>query len=248
MSEEVVWQVPPSMHRWLQAMPTGRSVALLLRHSVRDNLTSGDVGYSMPINGVGVRLGRELGGVLAGRIRTIHSSPLARCMQTAKVLAEEADVDLPIILDRSLGDPGIYVVDGHLAWANWKTLGHAGVMGHLVSARHALPGMARPDIAARQLVLHMLTVAGNTPGIHVFVTHDSLVTATAAQMLGHPLSPDDWPRYLEGAFFWCEREGISIGCCEWCRQGIGEPLCSLEQSDVTELAMSDDSYPCTGVT
>ena len=74
-------------------------------------------------------------------------------------------------------------------------------MAHLVSQDHPLPGMAAPDPAARLLVRHMLTVAGNRPGLHLFVTHDSVVTSTAARLLGEPLGKDDWPWYLEGAFF-----------------------------------------------
>lgn len=54
-------------------------------------------------------------------------------------------------------------------------------MQHLVSAKSALPGMANPDAAARYLVNHMLASTSQTPGLHVFVTHDSLVTATAAR-------------------------------------------------------------------
>ena len=103
--------------------------------------------------------------------------------------------------DRLLGDPGVYVVDGERAWSNWEALGHEGVMAHLVSQDHPLPGMADPDPAARLLVRHMLAVAGNRSGLHLFVRHDSVVTATAARLLGEPLAKDDWPWYLEGAFF-----------------------------------------------
>ena len=46
-------------------------------------------------------------------------------------------------------------------------------------------------------------------GLHVFITHDSLVTTTVARTLGRSLSKADWPLFLEGAFFW--REGQSIG-------------------------------------
>lgn len=44
----------------------------------------------------------------------------------------------------------------------------------------ALPGMAAPEPAARFLVHYMLAAA-KEPGVHLFVTHDSLVTATAAR-------------------------------------------------------------------
>ncbi len=62
--------------------------------------------------------------------------------------------------------------------------------------------MAHPKTAATSLVEHMLVHVGNTAGIHAFVTHDSLVTATAAQALSKELGPDAWPDFLEAAFFW----------------------------------------------
>lgn len=205
---EAQWQIPPSMLRQLSHVPSDRAVVVLVRHSVRDHLPSGDVGYALPITEVGHRLAMEFGELLRARLRTLHSSPLIRCLQTAEALAEGARADLSVVPDRHLGDPGVFVIDGQRAWENWVALGHEGVMRHLVTESTALPGMARPDEAARFLVRHMLAVAAEQPGLHVFVTHDSLVTATAARLLGQPLGVEDWPWYLEGAFFW--RDGNDV--------------------------------------
>jgi hypothetical protein len=108
-------------------------------------------------------------------------------------------------------------------------------MRHLVSDGETLPGMARPDEAARILVQHMLAVSDEKPGVHVFVTHDSLVTATAARILGLPFGADDWPWYLEGAFFWRDEGGL---CAAYRgHQAVRrDPLCTLERNDVIELA------------
>jgi hypothetical protein len=107
-----------------------------------------------------------------------------------------------------LGDPGAYVLDDQLAWQNWERLGHEEVMRHLVSSGDALPGMAHPKTAAFTLVEHMLVHVGSTAGVHAFVTHDSLVTATAAQALSKELGPDAWPDFLEAAFFWKQGDRI----------------------------------------
>jgi hypothetical protein len=71
--------------------------------------------------------------------------------------------------------------------------------------------------------------------MHVFVTHDSLVTATAARLLGRPLGLDDWPWFLEGAFFWPSGEGIHVAYRddEAVRPGS---LCGLQEADVVEFA------------
>ncbi len=200
--KDIQWRIPPWTLTHLARIPRDRPVALLLRHSVRDRLPPGDAGNELPITDIGRRLARELGGVLGERLRTLHTSPLVRCVQTAEALHEGAAAKCAIATDRLLGDPGVYVIDGDRAWSNWERLGHEGVMRHLVADSEPLPGMARPDEAARSLVHHMLEIAAELEGIHVFVTHDSLVTATAARLLAEPLGPGEFPSYLEGAYFY----------------------------------------------
>ncbi|TVT60776.1 MAG: histidine phosphatase family protein [Azoarcus sp. PHD] len=229
------WRIPPSVLRLLDRAPDDRAVVVLLRHSVRDHLPEGDAGYVLPITDIGRQLALELGGLLRGRLRTLHASPLVRCVQTAQALAEGAGANVAVVPNRLLGDPGVFVLDGRRAWANWKQLGHEGVMRHLVTEAVALSGMARPDEAARFLVHSMLVAAANRPGLHVFVTHDSLVTATAARLLDKPLGSDDWPWYLEGAFFWMAEDGVHSAYREDEAVRPG-PLCGLATGDVLEFA------------
>jgi len=109
-----------------------------------------------------------------------------------------------------LGDPGVYVLDGDLAWANWEKLGHEEVMRHIVSESDPLPGMAQSDEAAQLLLGHMLTSAGNASGLHLFITHDSVITATVSRLQGIPHGPSDWPCFLEGALFWRTEKGVLV--------------------------------------
>jgi broad specificity phosphatase PhoE len=208
MNASPVWQIPPSMLRWLSAVPAGAAVAVLLRHSVREDLPPGDAGYALPITQDGVRLATDLGTLIGTRLRTLQTSPLPRCIQTAEAMRSGAAVDILIGVDRLLGDPGVYVIDDQRAAANWQERGHEGVMECLVKQEAPLPGMAAPGPAARRLLQHMLAIAGATPGLHVFVTHDSLVTSTAARILGEQLGKADWPAYLEAAFFWRDNKHV----------------------------------------
>jgi len=180
MSDNIEWRIPPSVLRGLVELPKDRPIAALLRHSVRDDLPPGIAGYSLPITEAGTQLAQELDGLIGKRFRSLHTSPLPRCVQTAEALNFGSDANLRIVHDRLLGNPGVFVVDGQRVQLNWDKLGHESVMQHLVASDEALPGMARPGPAAQFLVHHMLTVAGDAPGLHLFVTHDSLVTATAA--------------------------------------------------------------------
>ena len=236
MSDSIDWHIPPSTLRWLAEAPPDRPVAVLLRHSVRPPLAELDAGYTLPITEDGRRLAVDLGRHIGHRLRSLHASPLLRCVQTAEALAVGASQSLEVSRDTMLGDPGAFVVDNRLAWPNWRDLRHEGVMAHLVRENVALPGMAEPGYAARSLVHHMLTQAGDRAGVHVFVTHDSLVTATAARMLGKPLGRDAWPLYLEGAFFWRDDEDL-LTCYRdtWCGR-LDMPLRSLDRHDVIEFA------------
>lgn len=231
----ICWRIPPSILKHLENVPSDRAVAVLLRHSVRGDLPPDESGDWVPITSTGRELACEFGALLQGRLRSLHSSPVLRCMQTAETIRDGASTCMPVMADRCLGDPSAFVLDGKLAWSNWERLGHEGVMSHLVTEDEALPGMAKPEAAARFLVHHMLAATQGEPGIHVFVTHDSMITATVARIINQALGPNMWPWYLEGAFFWQDTAGTNVAYREYefCRPGS---LCGFADDDVIEFA------------
>lgn len=234
MTAAIEWRIPPSVLRHLDEVPTDVPVAMLIRHSVRDELPPGEAGYVLPITEVGATLARELGSRLGSRLRSLRSSPLVRTMQTARELARGAGRDLEVCEDRLLGDPGAFVLDGRAAGEAWRELGHEAVMDHLVRGA-ALPGLADAEVAARFLVRSMLSATRGEAGLHAFVTHDSLVTAAAAQMLGVRITPVDWPWYLEAAFFWETDGGVEVRYRDW-RRTMRGPLCSLGDQEIVDFA------------
>lgn len=202
---------PAGTLKQLAAVPVDKPVALLLRHSVRNRIPAGEVGNDVPITDDGHRLATKLGEMIGSRLRSLRTSPVLRCVQTAQCLNDGAGTNYQLRHDELLGEPGVYVIDGKIAWSNWERLGHDGVMEHLATSSEVLPGMACPDVAARRLVLHMLETMGDEPGLHVFVTHDLVIVATVARMFARSLPKDEWPWFLEGAFFWRAPEGIHVG-------------------------------------
>lgn len=193
-------KIPLTTRQMVDRAPPEQSVAVLLRHAEREAIPAGSPGNEVPLTAAGMAAARALGRLMGSRLRTLHSSPVLRCMQTAEAMRAGAAADLAIVPDKHLGDPGVYVLDPHLAWVNWQRLGHDGVMRHLSSSVKALPGMARPDHAASTLAAHLRSIASE-PGLHVFVTHDLLLKATASQLSALPTEDDKWPRYLEAAVF-----------------------------------------------
>lgn len=209
MTGKAEWQIPASTLHWLKHAPTDQPIALLLRHSVREALMPDGDGYHVPLTATGVQLAIELGQWLGSRLKSLHSSPLLRCMQTADALKAGSGVALDIISDQQLGDPGIFVADAQQAGQHWQTLGHERMMQFLINSDETvMSGMANPAVAADALVQHMLNVAADEQGIHVFVTHDSLVAATALRWLKQKIIQYEYPAYLEGAFFWRSKKAI----------------------------------------
>lgn len=82
---------------------------------------------------------------------------------------------------------------------------------------------------------HMLAASKGRPGLHAFVTHDSLITATCARLLGEPLTPDAWPWYLEAAFFWEEGDNVLVRYRDR-RRTLPAPLVELTEAHVIALA------------
>lgn len=226
--------IPEWMLHHLNEIPEDRSVCLLIRHSVRDPLPPDDVGYALPITEEGRRLARNLGEVIGSRLKTLHSSPLDRCTQTADEIMVGAGETLPVFPDRLLGDPGVFVLDGQVAWPNWQRLGNDGMIAKMVEGGEPLPGLAKAELAAGLLVDHMLKVADQQPGIHVFVTHDSIAAPTIAHIHGCSFDFGDWPAFLEGAFFWANGADVEVHF-RAADSKRTEPLVGFTEAEVLEF-------------
>ena len=185
----------------LDRLATQQSVAVLIRHADRDVLSRDDVGYTLPITEVGKQRAHGFGRKLGSRLVSLHTSPFVRCIQTAEAIKSGALVDAPLVLDTMLGDPGVYVLDGEVAWPTWQKMGCKEVVEHLVTSDIPLPGMAEPNAAADRLIRHMRSIATATLGVHVFVTHDAIIATTVAKIM-NTSSKHLWPCFLEGAIFW----------------------------------------------
>lgn len=188
--------VPASTPELLDRIPPDQVLVLLLRHAAREPLPPGLPGDDVPLTAEGRASARALGAHIGARLRTLRTSPVLRCVETARLLGEGAGGEVAVVEDTHLGGPGVYVEDGARAWSTWLELGHTEVMARLV-AGDRMDGLAEPRQATSRLVQHLLATAGGAPGVHVFVTHDSLVAPAAAHRLGRVLELAEWPEYLE---------------------------------------------------
>jgi len=182
----------------------GRPVAWLLRHADRAPLPEGAPGDDVGLTEEGAARARALGIAVRGRLCGLRTSPVRRCRETAALIREGAESDLALNDDPLLGAPGVFVEDAGQAWAAWLRHGNDGVMEHLMGASEPLAGLAEPAAAARRLLEHLLSTLQGEPGLHVHVTHDSVLAPAVARWLGRPLERALWPGFLDGAFIWSD--------------------------------------------
>lgn len=196
----------------------GARVTLLLRHAERNPIVSG-WGNEALLTARGRAQSTRLGAALARAPSiSILSSPVERCLETARHVAEGAVVDCPVVITSLLGAPGVFrdpaggpeLSPGTFCdyATNYMEVGRA-------------PGMRPLEVACEDLVVAMTT--RTDPGLSVLVSHDVFVAGLARYLgLKYP-TREDWADFLEGvcviqrpgqAPTWRRFEGLrELGAC-----------------------------------
>lgn len=173
---------------------------LIIRHAERPAIQDGTVGNELALTSNGVHETKRLAKSLPREILSIESSPILRCIQTAELIAEHHELPLTSIgRSNLLGDPGFIIEDAELAWTNWVEKGAEAVNEHLLSGNSVWPGFRDLDEAVAQMrrsIEAMLTASDD--GVHVWVTHDTIVATLASRLQKTPLTLKEWPDYLGG--------------------------------------------------
>src|SRR5208337_2882987 len=94
-------------------IPTDTSYAILIRHAERYKIATGKIGNDVSITSKGIIESRNFGFNLSNcRINSIYSSPVLRCIETAKEISYGASITKLNILTRNkLRGPGPYIGD-----------------------------------------------------------------------------------------------------------------------------------------
>ena len=190
----------------LGTLPTDSPVVLLLRHAHRHDIPNGEVGTHVGLTPEGEHRATWLGQWLGARIVAVRSSPVGRCVRTAECLLKGAGLNLGIVHDPLLGDPGCFSEQGDVAWQSFLTLGTEGVYLAQLQNSQPLEGF-RPTHIGVDLLLSAVPDEMAPPGIHVWVTHDAILgILLAACAKRTTLTP--WPGFLEG--LWLVRRGPEV--------------------------------------
>jgi broad specificity phosphatase PhoE len=175
----------------LALSPIDRPVSLLLRHSTRFPIESEADVFNAKLTPEGVDTAEEFGYVLSqlynpGRIMT---SPVERCVDTAKAMMRGAFWRKPVEPDERLSYPKM-----EKAWQEYLAKPE--------------PSLELPETVVMLLNL-MLDHKSSQPGIlNIFITHDSVLGCILAYLMNIEIEVATWPDYLEGMALW--KDGNSI--------------------------------------
>ncbi|EKF72777.1 phosphoglycerate mutase [Alcanivorax hongdengensis A-11-3] len=199
----------PRLQDALALIPEDKPVHLLTRHSVRELAKNGFADYRLPLTEEGVLMARGWGGQLQRPIESFYSSPVGRCVDTARAMADGAReagllVEAPepeIVTDTTLVEPGCYVEDLNLVGPQFLRMGAMKFLNqHL---QEPFEGMLTPADGRAKLVGYLSDRQPQAGHLAVHVTHDTILAILVAELHGHTrISEEDWPWMMEGLWLW----------------------------------------------
>lgn len=183
---------------------------LIVRHAERPEISKGSIGNDISITEDGVSQTKLFARNLKETVVSIKSSPVLRCMQTAKIISETLQLTPEAITtSKLLGDPGFLISDASLAWKSWCKKGSEVVNQHLLTGSETWPGFYDFHSATSNMVNQIKNELINTDtGTIIWVTHDTILAALASRVLPEPLTIADWPRFLGMLIVTREYDGV----------------------------------------
>ena len=201
----------PSIQEQLAIVPDGADVALVIRHAEREDIPAGTFGHEVNLTADGNRAAEQLGAALSEKgTLSVLSSPVPRCVQTAQAILRGARSSAEVATDRSLGDPGAFVVDAEAAGPLFLGLPIPEIAHRQLEDEMPLPGM-RPTSEGVEILLNLAaSPLGENGRLHVLVTHDIILSVFVASIFQSSVEEAGWPGYLEGSFLWHSDEQLHV--------------------------------------
>lgn len=198
----------PSLLPALDLLPADRPVALFTRHSIREPAKQGFAGYDIPLTPEGVRLAEAWGARLGRPLHGAWSSPVGRCVDTAKAMLAGAERhDLDITKHMQLVEPGCFVKDIRTVGPLFLQMGPVEFANHHFSV--PVRGVRSPAVGTLRLLDFVRGELGEPGTLTLFVTHDTILAACIYTLLEiDRIDQDDWPWMMEGAFLWFEEQEV----------------------------------------
>lgn len=201
--------LPNSLLNTLAFLPPNTAVAGLLRHAERHVIPPGDFGNNVALTEKGRLSCQLLRSHIKSKLKCLYTSPVKRCMQTAKLIGEDKKTK-SIVASTLLGDPGIFIDDVHQAHHFCKVHEPLPIVTHLLSDQPNPAGFCKSTSEASYALLKYLLNATSESGLSLFITHDSILSVVLGLLFEETSIDNLWPTYLEGLFIWQQDDYLHI--------------------------------------
>ncbi|NHI94876.1 MAG: histidine phosphatase family protein [Candidatus Lokiarchaeota archaeon] len=191
---------------------------LLLRHAERDYSSDPRDDFKCLLTEQGKKDAYSFGERLLKlnkKIDVIKTSPIKRCVQTAKAIINGAQSDCSIIYSKKLGDPGVFVSDEKIAFKTFLDIGILNLVQKLVNGEN-LPGLIEINEAVKHFLNEVISDLKEFSGIVLYISHDAIIGSIASYLSSIPLDSDNWITYLDGPSFYNHEENKIF--MEWNRK------------------------------
>jgi hypothetical protein len=180
--------------------------ALFVRHSERvgEEIATEEDGLTEKGRVMALELGRSLRPF--GPIR-VFSSPVGRCIDTARLISEGASVTGEVTVSTNLGGPGVFVVDGDTVMARLNDMGLSPFIRSWFTGELPLTEVRSCETGSRALMDWAICELSSRPkGLDVHVSHDLDLTPVLVHYLGYDPFEEGLLGFLDG-FMVCPEGG-----------------------------------------
>jgi broad specificity phosphatase PhoE len=200
----------PSLEPALLALPPDKPVILFTRHSLRELAPNNGIpSYDLPLTPEGIVLAEQWGRLLNRPIKAVYSSPVGRCIDTAKAMSRGAGIELPITQTSVLVEPGCFVQSIRKVGPLFLQMGPIAFANH--HFKEAMDGILSPKEGAAKLIQHFYqSQQAHTQGdLILHVSHDTILAAFIYHLLQQQrIEEHDWPWMMEGAWLWFDNSTL----------------------------------------
>jgi broad specificity phosphatase PhoE len=180
----------------IKKIEKNNKTALLIRHADRNKIPEGTFGEAIELNTRGKQNAFLFGEKLTDfKLNKVFTSPVKRCVQTAKQIVKAYKQTVDIELSNILGEPGAFVEDMQKAGEYFLKFGAEKMYQDYVSGK-SIPGFRGHE--GYKILYQFLVENTKNEGITLFVTHDILIANFDFHHSGKIYSKENWIPFLNG--------------------------------------------------
>lgn len=211
----IIRSIYDEMEKSAAFVPGNVNAKLVFRHSIRPTLKGCDNPDEVPLTQEGVCLAYSFGREIDMEIGFVGTNRVKRCSETVRIMLEARLQDTEkIVFSDALSFP--FVNDSALLK---KSTNEKMSLKNLVlrmNKGEIIPGMKSLDDSVRGILDYIFSVGNRVNMLDLFCTHDFQIMMIASLLFTRYDSKEEiegnWPRMLEGVFFWGERNDFY---CSW---------------------------------